>query len=104
MLVRTFDEYARHVFIPYVKKQLDTSTQIDVVWDTYVMSSIKESTRDKRGKGNRQEVAGKNKVPSNWVDFLHESENKKQLFSFLSCKLATMECGEGNYLVTTAGP
>ena len=45
----------------------------------------------------------KNKVPGNWVDFLHECENKKQLFSFLSSKLATMECVEGKYLVTTAG-
>ena len=32
------------VFIPYIKKQLETSIQIDVVWDSYVTCSIKEST------------------------------------------------------------
>ena len=34
--VSTFDDYASHVFIPYVKKQLDTSTRIDVVCMGYL--------------------------------------------------------------------
>jgi len=99
--VSTFDDYARHVFLPYVKKQLDASAWIDVIWDTFVPSSIKESTWDKWGNEKGWGVAGKNKVPNNCVGFLHECENKKQLFSFLYCKLAAMECGEGKFLATT---
>jgi len=53
----TFDDYTiySHVFIPYVKKQLDTSTQIDVTWETYVTSSIKESTQVKESAKKLQE-------------------------------------------------
>ena len=87
----TFDEYASNVFIPYIKKQLDTSERIDVVWDTYVTNSIKESTREKRGKGIRRKVAGKNKIPKNWPDFLRDSINKQELFYFLSSKIELTE-------------
>ena len=44
---------------PYVKKQLNASKRVDVVWDTYVAWS------EKRGKGIRLEVAGRNKLPNN---------------------------------------
>ena len=49
--VSIFDDYANDVFIPYIKKQLEASKRVDVVWDTYITCSIKESTREKRGKG-----------------------------------------------------
>ena len=101
--VSTFNDYASNVFIPYIKKQLETSRRVDVVWDTYVTCSIKESTREKRGKGMRREVAGKNKFPRNWIDFLHNSVNKQQLFSFLSHKLESLECVEGKHIMTTTG-
>ena len=50
----TFDEYARQVFVPHIRKQLENSKRIDIVWDTYIPSSIKESTREKQGKGVRR--------------------------------------------------
>ncbi len=90
--ITTFEEYATDVFIPHIKKQLATSNRVDVVWDTYKSSSIKESTREKRGKGIRRKVAGKNKIPSNWPDFLRDSVNKQELFTFLSSKIELMEC------------
>ena len=43
----TFDEYAERIFVPYIMKQLEHSKRVDVVWDTYITSSIKESTREK---------------------------------------------------------
>ena len=52
----------------------------------------------------RQEVAGKNKLPNNWIDFLRNSVNKQQLFSFLSHKLESVECAEGKHIFTTIGP
>ena len=45
--VSTFDNYASDVFIPYIKKQLEASKRVDVVWDSYVTCSIKESTGEK---------------------------------------------------------
>ena len=38
--VSTFDEYADIVFIPYLEKQLQTATRLDVVWDTYISDSF----------------------------------------------------------------
>ena len=59
-----------------------------VVWDIYTPDSLKESTRGKRGKGVRRKVSGKTKLPGNWMDFLRDSVNKKELFTFLTSKVA----------------
>ena len=42
--ITTFDDYAHQVFIPHVIKQLENTTRVDGVWDTYIPNSIKEST------------------------------------------------------------
>ena len=34
--VSTFDEYASMVFVPHIPKQLQQSTRVDFVWDTYI--------------------------------------------------------------------
>ena len=85
--VSTFNEYADKVFIPYVNKQLQHSTRVDIVWDVYVTDSLKESTREKRGKGVRRKVSGQTKLPGNWINFLHDPSNKKELFTFLMSKV-----------------
>ena len=79
--------YAEQVFIPYLIDQLRNSTRIDVVWDTYIADSLKESTREKRGKGLRRKVSSQTKLPGNWMDFLPDSTNKKELFAFLTSKV-----------------
>ena len=48
-------------------------------------------------------MAGRNKLHSNWIDFLHNSVNKHQLFSILSHKLESMEHVEGKHIMTTIG-
>lgn len=40
------------VFLPWTKRQLQDCNRIDIVWDIYKEDSIKEATREKRGKGN----------------------------------------------------
>ena len=50
--------------------------------------SLKESTREKRGKGVRRKVSGETKLPSHWIDFLREPSNKKELFVFLTTKIS----------------
>ena len=54
---------------------------MDVVWDTYVVGSLKEATREKRGKGIRRKVAGQTKLPKQWMSFLRDPDNKTELFS-----------------------
>ncbi len=90
--IATFDEYAADIFVPHITIQLNNSNRVDVVWDTYVANSIKESTREKRGKSIRRKVAGKTRVPGNWPDFLHDPTNKQELFQFLTDKIASSEC------------
>ena len=84
----TFNEYADKVFVPYISNQLQSCMRIDIVWDTYMPDSLKESTREKRGKGVPRKVSGETKLPSHWIDFLHEPSNKKELFVFLTTKIS----------------
>ena len=67
--VAAFDEYADKIFLSHLSKQLESCTQVDIVWDIYIPNSIKESTREKRGKGIQRKVEGKNKLPGKWTDF-----------------------------------
>ena len=59
---RTFNEYAATVFLPYICRQLETVQRIDVVWDIYIKDSLKGTTREKRGKGLRRRVEGRNTI------------------------------------------
>ncbi|KAG1662386.1 hypothetical protein GQR58_020959 [Nymphon striatum] len=99
----TFDEYADNIFLPYIVNCLSRSSRVDVVWDIYISDSIKKSTREKRGKGFRRKVAGKNKIPGKWKDFLRDSSNKEELFSFLSNKVHNMDLPDGKEAFATDG-
>jgi hypothetical protein len=87
----TFDEYASGIFVLHIMKHLESPDRVDVVWDTYITISIKESTREKRGKGIRRNVSGQNKLPGNWPGFLRDPTNKQELFTFLSSKIASTD-------------
>ncbi|KAG0729478.1 hypothetical protein GWK47_003462 [Chionoecetes opilio] len=93
--VTTFNDYANEVSIPHILKLLESCRRVDVVWDSYIASSIKESTREKRGKGVRRKVGGPTKVPSNWPDFLRDPTNKEELFQFLSDKVGSSDWPDG---------
>ena len=99
----TFNEYADEVFIPHIMKQLENSKRVDIVWDTYRPRSIKESTREKRGKGVRRKVAGNNKLPAKWAEFLRDPTNKEELFAFLSNWIAKVDCPENKEIIVTSG-
>ena len=101
--VSTINEYADRVFIPYLEKQLLESRRLDVVWDTYIPDSLKESTRFKRGKGVGRKVSGQTKLPGNWMDFLRDSTNKKELFTFLTTKDDEFNCSEAKAVYVTSG-
>ncbi|KAG1714314.1 hypothetical protein GQR58_001662 [Nymphon striatum] len=74
--VTTFSKYAEKVSLPFLTTQLQTAIRIDVVWDTYHSESLKEATREKRGKGARKRVSDKTKLPKNWNNFLLDAVSK----------------------------
>ncbi len=98
-----FNEYADKNFIPYLSKQLERSTRIDIVWDTYQSDSLKESTRENRGKGVRRKVSGRAKLPSNWVDFFCDPNNKSELFALLTSKVASFDFSPNKAVYVTSG-
>jgi len=73
--VKTFDDYAEHIFMPYIRRQLQKTNRVDVVWDRYIVNSIKQSTRDKRGTGQRRRVLSTTPLPTNWQSFLQTDAN-----------------------------
>ena len=55
-------------------------------FDCYFENTSKVDTESNRGTRVSQKVTGNGMLPSNWEIFICCSENKKELFSFLSNK------------------
>ena len=98
--VTTFNDYANGVFIPHILKLLKSCRRVDMVWDSYSASSIKGSTRKKKGKGVRRKVSGPTKVPGSWPAFLWDPTNK-ELFQFLSDKVSSNDWPDGKVFITS---
>ena len=79
-----FEQYSAEVVIPYVKKFLENSNRVDVVFDRYIPNSLKATSRHKRCSGARRRVGCGVKIPQDWHDFLRVDDNKTELFGFLS--------------------
>ena len=72
------------MFIPYLKFHTKSVQRLDLVFDRYLEDSLKTGTYSNRGTGVRRKVTENGILPSNWKTFLRCSENKKELFPFLS--------------------
>ncbi|KAG1683665.1 hypothetical protein GQR58_009801 [Nymphon striatum] len=81
---KNFREYAQKIFIPYMSTRFQSSSRLDLVWDTYRADSLKASARAKRGKGVHRCVVAEGAIPRNWQNFLRVDTNKTQLLNFLS--------------------
>ena len=99
----TFKDYAQDVFIPHLQYHLQQCQRLDIVWDTYLPESLKESTRDKRGTGHRRKVAEHVKIPTNWPEFLRLSTNKSELFQYLSSEVEAFDFGTEKSIFITSG-
>uniref|UniRef100_UPI00358F36DD uncharacterized protein n=1 Tax=Myxine glutinosa TaxID=7769 RepID=UPI00358F36DD len=97
----TFQDYAQYIFNPYLCQQLRTSNRLDVVWDRFLQDSLKEATHEKRGTGSRLKVGNQTKIPAKWVEFLKVSENKEELFAYLTAEATKMALPPGKRLVMT---
>ncbi|KAG1681086.1 Atrial natriuretic peptide receptor 2 [Nymphon striatum] len=91
---KNFREYAQKIFIPYISTRFQSSSHLDLVWDTYRADSLKASARAKRGKGVRRCVVAEEAIPRNWQNFLRVDTNKTQLFKFLSEALLWSVAGQ----------
>jgi len=74
---KTFGEYAKDVFIPFVLSQYKSTTRLDLAWDRYLPESLKNTTRERRGKGVPRRVGTSVAVPGQWQNFLRVNENKQ---------------------------
>ena len=63
-------------------------------WDLYISGGLKNTAREKRGKGIRRKVMWSTLIPNNWKDFLHDDE----LFSLISHQVISIETEEKNYI------
>ena len=98
---RTFSEYATQSFLPYVQAQLLHVQRVDVVWDEYLPTSLKTTTRQQRGQGTRRCVLPNSPLPRNWQTFLRLDQNKMELFRFLAQCIAGLGCQK--QIITTHG-
>ena len=101
--VVTYNNYADNVFIAYLEKLMQDTARLDIVWDTYIADSLKESTHEKRGKGVRRKVSGETKLSGNWINFLRDTKNKKELFVFLTSKVAGIIWPQNKSVYITSG-
>ena len=72
-LAKTFQEYVDLIFLPYIQRQFETATRVDIVWDVYKNDSLKASARERRGCGSRRIVLPSAQLPGNWKGFLQDS-------------------------------
>ena len=99
----TFEKYGDEVFLPWTNQQFSNCDRIDIVWDQYVAGSLKDSTREKRGKGIRRKVQAQTKLPTNFSDFLRDTTNKRELFDFLTQKVSMHDYPSGKQIYITSG-
>ena len=101
--VKTFEDYSNITFIPYLKTQLQYVNRLDIVFDEYISNSLKQTTRNRRGKGVRRRVQSTTVVPKNWSEFLRNDLNKKELFYFLADRIPMVNFGDGKVVIITKG-
>ena len=85
--------------MPYISRQLQSVKRLDLVWDEYIQGSLKAYARLTWGKGSHRRVEPSNVVPKNWMEFLRNDENKKELFSFLSLETSKLHT-ESQIIIT----
>ncbi len=98
---KTFSDYARDVFLPYINNQLQQCMRLDIVFDVYHENSLKRGTRERRGFGNRRIVSGSTPIPANWQGFLRVDENKTDLYHFLAEAVVASPVQEGKQVCVT---
>ena len=96
----SFNDYISTIMV-YNRSQLSGEVvQVDIVFETYSKASLKAGNWQKRGKGTRRRVDGKNKVPGNWQEFLRKYYNNSELF-YLSAIIFVILLSLNNLVLMT---
>ena len=101
---KTFAHYAAKIFMPYITSHFSQVTRLDLVWDQYLPDSLLSAARAKRRSGVRLHVMPSGSLLRNWSEFIHNDDNKPELFHFLSSYVASIELNDSKQLVVTDGP
>ena len=101
--VKTFKDYANHVFLPYIQRTLHDVVRLDVVWDVYINDSLKAQTREKRGHGSRIKLESDTIIPSNWNMFLCCDKNKDNLYKLLASAIQELQPPSPKIVIATKG-
>jgi hypothetical protein len=83
-----------------------TSWKVLTEWmwyGTHITGAVLKSAREKRGKGIRRKVAGPNKIPRKWQEFLKDSDNTQEIFTFLSEKVVKAQFTDEKVVLITSG-
>ena len=101
--VRTFEGYCQTVFGPYIERRVQSVKRVDLVWDLYREGSLKRTTRERRGTGQRRQVTMSTRIPRDWKGFLPNDENKNELFLLLASYVVSMVIPDDYELYTISG-
>lgn len=85
---KTFEDYAALDVLPTIQAYSAKYKRTDIVFDVYHPLNLKSEIRSKQGRGVRRRVTSTSKVPSNWWNFLRDSNNKAEIFSVWDERLA----------------
>ena len=96
----TFKAYAETIF-KVLLAYFNFFKRIDIVFDIYLENSLKAATREKRGRGIKKKISAENRCPGNWMQFLKEDTNKKELNEFLATTLTAKTYPSDRQLVVT---
>ena len=106
----TFKELARKVLGILVNMDNNENTsRIDFVCDQYIIPSIKDSERERRGRTGSVRVqigSAYQKCPKQWNRYLQSGENKNELIEFLHGEWTSqgyVHFLQGKQLYTTCG-
>ena len=98
---KTFSDYVRQVYLPYVTSQLQMVNRIDIVLGKYLPDSLKFNACSNRGHRVRQRVEPSVKLPGDWGSFLRVDDNKTELFKYLAEQTVSVESA-GKHVFSTS--
>ena len=61
-----------------------------LVWDVYVVDSLKRYAQEKRGSGQCRKVVPPSPISSDWKELLRVDQNMDELFKLLANKVTTI--------------
>ena len=96
----TVDEYC-NIYMMHVVKFFSNTSRIDIVFDVYLQSSLKEGVRASRGVCPTMITKGNSRIKS-WKRFLRNDANKQSLFVSIASYASSITLLPGQQLVVTS--